>query len=237
MLVDAGGGNGILTQLDRVGLHLADIHHLFITHAHTDHLLGAVWIIRVVAQMYHKGIYEGRLHIYSHARALDCLKAVCEILLPKEHCLIGSQTVFHQLNDCDNIMMGSINLTAIDIHSTKEKQFGFRAVLPNGQTLVCLGDEPFNEENRPMVQNADWLLSEAFCLYRDRNTFKPYEKNHSTALDAGRTAQTLEAHNLVLYHTEDTDLAHRKALYTREAARVFDGKVFVPNDLETIVLH
>lgn len=55
-----------------------------------------------------------------------------------------------------------------------------------GRLLVCLSDEQFNEANRPMAQNADWLLSEAFYLHRNRDIFKPYEKHHSTALDAGR---------------------------------------------------
>ena len=50
MLVDAGGGNGILRQLQQGALPLTDIHDMFITHTHTDHILGAVWIVRMVAQ-------------------------------------------------------------------------------------------------------------------------------------------------------------------------------------------
>lgn len=42
LLVDAGGGNGIISQIEKAGARLTDIHHLFITHAHTDHILGAV---------------------------------------------------------------------------------------------------------------------------------------------------------------------------------------------------
>ena len=35
-----------------------------------------------------------------------------------------------------------------------------------------------------------------------RDTFKPYEKCHSTALDAGKLAEELVVKNLILYHTE-----------------------------------
>lgn len=35
------------------------------------------------------------------------------------------------------------------------------------------------------------MMCEAFCLYADRDTFKPYEKCHSTALDAGKLAEEL----------------------------------------------
>ena len=43
-LVDAGGGNGILSQLDKAEIPLESIHNIFVTHAHNDHILGMVWI-------------------------------------------------------------------------------------------------------------------------------------------------------------------------------------------------
>lgn len=49
-MVDAGGGNGVLQQLNKVNVSLSDIHNLFLTHAHTDHVLGAVWVVRLVMQ-------------------------------------------------------------------------------------------------------------------------------------------------------------------------------------------
>jgi ribonuclease BN (tRNA processing enzyme) len=130
-----------------------------------------------------------------------------------------------------------LEVECFDIVSTKEKQFGFRTCLPDGQSLVCLGDEPYNACNQMYVEGADWLLCEAFCLYEDRERFKPYEKHHSTALDAGRLAAQLGVKNLLLYHTEDKTLATRKERYTAEAASQFSGKVYVPEDLEEILLR
>lgn len=80
------------------------------------------------------------------------------------------------------------------------------------------------------------MLCEAFCLYDDRERFKPYEKHHSTALDAGRLASKLNVKNLLLYHTEDKTLATRKERYTAEAQQVFTGCIYVPDDLEKIIL-
>ena len=75
-------------------------------------------------------------------------------------------------------------------------------------------------------------------LQRDkREIFSPYEKHHSTALDAGRLAEALGVKHLVLYHTEDKTLAERKEAYTREASSVFTGRVYVPDDLERISLE
>ena len=50
LLVDAGGGNGILGQLEKAGIAISEIHDMFVTHAHTDHILGAVWMVRIVMQ-------------------------------------------------------------------------------------------------------------------------------------------------------------------------------------------
>ncbi len=241
MLVDAGGGNGILAQLKKVNVQISDIHHLFVTHAHTDHVLGVIWVIRMVAQC--KG-YEGLLHMYGNDKVMKVIKTIIYMILAKKQLAkVAERVVFHQLEDGDSFEVGDMKLECFDIQSTKEKQFGFRAELPSSSdesgkplVLACLGDEPYNEQNRRYIVGADWMMCEAFCLYADRDTFKPYEKCHSTALDAGKLAEELGVKNLILYHTEEKTLANRKENYTREAAENFKGRIFVPDDLEVIEL-
>ena len=242
MLVDAGGGNGILSQLKKVNVQISDIHHLFVTHAHTDHVLGVIWVIRMVAQC--KG-YEGLLHVYGNDKVMKVIKTIIDMILAKKQLTkVAERVVFHQLEDGDCFEVGDMKLECFDIQSTKEKQFGFRAELPSSSSdksgkplvLACLGDEPYNEQNRRYIVGADWMMCEAFCLYADRDTFKPYEKCHSTALDAGKLAEKLGVKNLILYHTEEKTLANRKENYTREAAKNFKGRIFVPDDLEVIEL-
>ena len=240
MLVDAGGGNGILAQLKKVNVQISDIHHLFVTHAHTDHVLGVIWVIRMVAQC--KG-YEGLLHVYGNDKVMKVIKTIIDMILAKKQLArVAERVVFHQLEDGDSFEVGDMKLECFDIQSTKEKQFGFRAELPSSDesgkpfVLACLGDEPYNEQNRRYIVGADWMMCEAFCLYADRDTFKPYEKCHSTALDAGKLAEELGVKNLVLYHTEEKTLANRKENYTRESAENFKGRIFVPDDLEVIEL-
>ena len=240
MLVDAGGGNGILAQLKKVNVQISDIHYLFVTHAHTDHVLGVIWVIRMVAQC--KG-YEGLLHVYGNDKVMKVIKAIIDMILAKKQLAkVAERVVFHQLEDGDCFEVGDMKLECFDIQSTKEKQFGFRAELPSSDesdkplVLACLGDEPYNELNRRYIVGADWMMCEAFCLYADRDTLKPYEKCHSTALDAGKLAEKLGVKNLILYHTEEKTLANRKENYTREAAENFKGRIFVPDDLEVIEL-
>lgn len=237
LLVDAGGGNGILNQLEKANVPIDRIHDMFVTHAHTDHILGAIWIIRIIAQRALKGQYSNIFHVYGHDKVLLVLDQICHMTLPTSViAAINKYVQFHEVEDNDTWQVGDLGLQCFDIASTKEKQYGFRALLPDGQTLVCLGDEPYNERNRTYAEGADWLLCEAFCLYKDRERFKPYEKHHSTALDAGRLAQQLGVKNLLLYHTEDKTLDTRKKSYTEETSLEFTGTVHVPDDLEKIPL-
>lgn len=231
LMADAGGGNGILVQLGMAGIGKKEVQDIFVTHTHTDHLLGCVWMMRMALQSHY------RLRIWSHKKVLDTLTYICTQVLPsKDAAGIGTLVTMHCLEDGDCFSVGDINLQCFDIHSAKEIQYGFTAQLPDGQRLCCLGDEPYSPLCRKYVEGADWLMSEAFCLYEDRERFEPYEKNHSTVLDAARLAEELNVKNLILYHTEDKTLESRRSRYTAEAESVFHGRVYVPDDLERIEL-
>ncbi|MDO5425970.1 MAG: MBL fold metallo-hydrolase [Eubacteriales bacterium] len=236
-LVDAGGGNGIFHQMEGAKIPFEKIHHMFVTHGHTDHILGVFWVMRKIATLMAAGSYEGEMVIYGHDEVMYILKEFSALTFPgKIKKYIGTQIRLQEVKEGETVRAAGMQVQFFDIGSTKLKQFGFTALLPDGQKLACLGDEPYKERNQSYVQGADWLLCEAFCLYEDRERFKPYEKHHSTALDAGRLAETLGVKNLVLYHTEDKTLATRKERYTFEAAREFHGTVYVPEDLESIEL-
>lgn len=58
-LVDSGGGNGILAQLEKAQIPMEAIHEIFISHEHTDHLLGLIWLIRMIATKMKKGSMRG----------------------------------------------------------------------------------------------------------------------------------------------------------------------------------
>lgn len=237
LLVDAGGGNGILPRLAAAGIRLPEITELFLTHTHTDHILGAVWVLRMLAQGINSGQFTAHLRLLSHPAGLEALDTICRLTLPPKVCArIGNDIEYVPLSDGAAFTAAGMQGSAFDIGSSKAKQFGFRLALPDGKSLVCLGDEPFSERNRAMVEHADWLLCEAFCCYADKERFKPYEKHHSTALDAGRLAARLDVKNLLLYHTEDSDLPNRSRRYTAEAATCFSGRIEVPEDGQTITL-
>lgn len=237
ILCDAGGGNGILRQLEAAGIGWEQVHHLILTHAHCDHLLGAVWVVRLIATQMNAGKYDGQLHIYCDPSVRDGLRQMCRVTLQKkmvDH--LDRDILFHEISDGHQEQMAGREVTFFDIGSTKLKQFGFTLSLEEGGKLCCLGDEPYNPICSAHVEGAKWVLCEAFCLYGDRERFKPYEKHHSTVKDACELAQELNIPNLVLWHTEDRRLDERKKLYTEEGKAYYTGNLFVPEDLEVLEL-
>lgn len=243
LLVDAGGGNQILKKFKEMQIPFDRFHHMIVTHAHTDHILGVIWVIRQMATLMKKGTYEGVFTIHCHQGITDLLPGLCKTLLAKGQAkYIEDRILFDTVGDGDTRELLGQKVTFFDIHSTKLLQYGFRMGpvenLSDGRTpvLVCLGDEPYNAQNRSLVVGADYLMCEAFCLYEHRERYKPYEKHHSTALDAGKLAEELGIKNLILYHTEDDHLDIRKEAYTREAKENFGGNVFVPDDMEVLIL-
>ena len=237
LLVDGGGGNGILRQLQEAGISFAVIRGMLVSHAHSDHILGAIWIIRNMAMLIGKEAYTGNFTLYCHRELAATLRMIAELTLPKKVLAFFDTRIFFQsVSDGECVHIRQWDVTFFDIHSSKEKQFGFTIALQNGKKLAFLGDEPFNELCRDHVAGSDWLLSEAFCLYAEREKYKPYEKHHSTVKDACVLAERLGVPNLVLWHTEDDSLPQRKSLYMAEGQFFYSGNLFVPDDLETLPL-
>ena len=132
-LTDAGGGNGILRQLELTGFDYQKCHHMFVTHGHTDHVLGVIWVMRKVADLMNKGKYEGEFHIYCHDVVREMLLTMTKMTLKKkDFARVGTSIFLHELKDGSVVNFEGIQLTAFDILSTKAKQFGYELRFADG---------------------------------------------------------------------------------------------------------
>ncbi|MGN0393383.1 MAG: MBL fold metallo-hydrolase [Bariatricus sp.] len=236
-LVDGGGGNGIFRQLDNAGIDWKNIKNIFVTHKHMDHITGVIWIIRVICEHMRLDQYDGQVKIYAHGELVQTIKDICFMLLqPSETAFLDKRILFVELADGDEHEILNRRTTFFDIQSRKAKQFGFTMCLGQNNRLTCCGDEPYRPCELEYAWGSTWLMHEAFCLDSQADQHQPYQHSHSTVRSACQAAEFLGVKNLVLYHTEDDHLKNRKTLYTGEGSKYFGGKIYVPDDLEEIML-
>lgn len=237
LLVDTGSGNQLLNNLKESGINLNQIHDLFISHKHIDHLLGIFTLLRKIFQDMSRDQYQGTFNIY-------CAKEIKPIV---DNFIANTFHEYHekQYKDYVNYIFLENNqkfniigydIEVLDLYSTECIQYGFKFKLNNGKDLVFLGDVPCSKNIYNKVRNVDWMLHEAMCLEEEEKIIKAREKNHSTVKDVAEKAEELNVKNLVLWHTWDNNIVKRKELYTNEAKKYFKGNVYVPNDLEEIEL-
>lgn len=236
-LVDAGGGNGILSILEEENIPLTAIHDVFVSHGHTDHVMGVIWVIRMIGQMMNTGKYAGDLNVYCYQELAENIQSMCKMMLQSKVTNHFNERIhFVVIEDRQRLDIMGQKVEAFDIGSTKMKQFGFILTMKDGRKLTFCGDEPLNENLFSMAEGSDYFMHEAFCLYAERDIFKPYEKHHSTAKDASELAEKLHIKNAILYHTEDKHISNRKELYLQEGMQYFHGNLYVPDDREEIEL-
>ncbi len=240
LLVDGGGGSMILSRILEAGYQWKDIRHIYVTHKHVDHIMGIVWMVRVICHQMNLGIYEGEAWIHGHDQVIELVEDLSQKLLNgKELVHLNERIHLHVVEDGELFHAIGNRFQAFDIHSTKAKQFGFAMYYEeNGQEkkLTCCGDEPYTEYEKEYAQGSDWLLHEAFCLYGQADRFHPYDHHHSTVREACLKAEELQVKNLILYHTEDENIEDRKRLYEEEGRQFYHGNLYVPDDLTRIDL-
>lgn len=237
LLVDAGGGNGILAQLEKASIPLENIRFLFITHKHMDHLLGVLWILRFLGSKIGKGQAEG-LTILASEKVIRVIRDISSMFLKEKITgLYDGKIKFQSIDNGDAISLGAWTLKPFDLESKKEEQFGFRLTFNDGVSVVCLGDDPYKDALLEHCKDADYFIHDAFCLEQDKEQFNPHDIHHATVKDAAEAAGKIGAKNLVLVHTEDkATFGKRKELYTKEAKEYFVGNVFVLDDLDVLVI-
>ena len=177
MLVDTGAGSQILNRIKDSNVNILEIHDIFISHKHIDHLLGIFVLLRVICSKMASGKYKGNLNIY-------CAKQVREIIEPffekTSHGVhiqkFHTNVIFNDLKDEQEKEIIGYTVKILDLHSIECVQFGFQLRLDNGEILSFLGDVPCSEKIYDKIKETDWVLHEVFCRESEKEIFKPHEK-------------------------------------------------------------
>lgn len=151
LLVDAGGGNRILSRLEEAQIPVEKIHCMFVTHSHTDHVLGVVWMIRKVATMMRGGSYEGKFKIYCHEELADTITQLCMLTLVKKFTsFLGDRILIKKVKDGEEKNAAGMKLTFLTSIPRKQNSSDSGRGLRTGQGLPVWGMNPIRKRPDPM---------------------------------------------------------------------------------------
>ena len=235
-LIDAGGSQKIYYRLLEKNIKLTDIHDIFISHAHTDHVLGLIWLLKKMCSMFGKK-YTGKLNIYCNQFVCDAIKSIYHYTIAERHHEKLEKNInFIIVKPGDKLNIIGLDFSFFDSFDEGNNLTCFETDI-DGKSLVFLGDTPCDNRNYEFVKNKDYVMHEAFCLDKDADIFNPYEKHHSTVKSTCESLKDFNIKNLILYHTIDDYEDSRKEKYINEAKMSnYTGNVIVPEDMEEILI-
>lgn len=237
-LVDTGGGNGILKQLKQSNINLEYIRAIFISHNHLDHILGAIWIIRILSRKYFKNEIELPIYIYGNSVVINTIKKLIEMFIPSDFLsVINKKIILEIINDNDKKTILGNKVNFFDLHATKTLQHGFIFEYEKNKKFCFAGDEVLSSINKKKIRNCEYLYADAYMCGKEAEEYNPIKKHHhSTVKYISQIAEQEKVKNLILSHTIDNNLLKRKKEFTKDAKLYYNGNIIVPDDLETIIL-
>lgn len=239
LLMDTGGGQGILRQCHQAGFDLDRITDIYVSHSHTDHILGVPWLIRYAGHRFQRDHAAPPLHIYASENVLQAIMVICEpILPPAVFAQIGQHILLIPVTDGSQYQLAGREITFFDTEAEKTPQLGLFTPLDDNSGLTFLGDEPMRRNGFAYAQKSKYLIHNALLSDLYENFWiDAHHIGHSTVADAAKRATAAGVSDLILFHAHRGDGPERKAQFCADAARFFNGNIYVPDDLEIITLN
>jgi ribonuclease BN (tRNA processing enzyme) len=237
-IVDAGRGVGM--RIAAAGIPWDGIRGVFITHLHSDHYDGLPDLFHSTWQFGNglpfelygpegiRKLADGILQFYEpdiHIR-----RDLTEKLPPE-----GARINTHPVEEGVVLdIPGKVRITAfVEDHKPVIPAFGYRFDA-GSKSIVVTGDTRPNPNLVRFARGADILVHEAYVggnASSGGNGGRPWSIRdyHSSAAEAGRTAQEAGAKTLVLTHLMPGNAPER--YFLEEARKTFGGKILVGRDL------
>jgi ribonuclease Z len=257
LLVRRGGdrllfdcAEGTQRQLLRSSVGLVDLHEIFITHFHADHVLGLPGMLKTFA-------LRGRdlpLDVFGPRGLRDLIGSLRRVILERDGYRIAAFAVSHSASSLGWSLIEARRPGRFDVaqaralaipegpmwgtlqHGQPVTLDGGRTVAPGevlgsprpGRKIVLTGDTAPTDEIAEAAWEADVLVTEA--TFADEERERAEETLHQTATQAAEVAQRAQVELLALTHLSNRYFGPEIA---REARAIFPETV-VPRDFDVV---
>jgi len=239
ILVEAGGkkllfdcGRGVVIRLAQAGVNPKDIDGLFLTHLHSDHVVG-------IPDLWLSGWFLGRskpLRIWGPQGTSSMVEHLVQAFafdihirqappdpLPSKGVEIDAQEVAQ--GEIYNDGLTRVSAFLVD-HGTVKPAFGYR-VDSMGHSVVISGDTKFCQNLVDFAKGADCLIHAAWGAGWKSPT-PPSKRSIASAEDAGRVFASVKPKLGIIYHYKD-----EQGLWDA-VRKEYKGPLAVGKDLMTI---
>lgn len=206
VLVDAG--RGVMQRLYQIGVRTDDIDAIFLTHLHSDHVVGLVdlwltgWVIEGRATPLVVYGPPGTQAMMQHLRAAYNF----DIAIRTAESRRSPEGIRVQVVEIDDGFLWSRDGTEVRAffvdHEPVEPAFGFR-LTHNGRSVTLSGDTRYSENLIANARGTDLLIhevAEAPARLRQRRAEIPRLAHHTQAADAGRVFSVVAPRLAVYAH-------------------------------------
>ncbi len=239
ILVEAGGkrllfdcGRGAVIRLSQAGVKASEIDAVFLTHLHSDHVVG-------LPDLWLTGWFLGRpdaLELFGPSGTKSMATHLAEAFAgdiaareaaPENLPSAGVEITAKDIEEGIAYDEGGVRVTAFLVdHGNVKPAFGYR-VDYGGHAVVISGDTNFSENLIHFARGADCVMHAAWSVGATNPT-PPAQRTIASAEDAGRVFAAVRPKLAVVYHYEDA------AGIERAVRTEYAGPLVVAKDLLVI---
>lgn len=247
-LVEAGGqkllfdcGRGTVLRLQQLGIRWSDLNRLFLTHLHSDHVVGIPdlfltgWLLgrRVPLQVRGPKGTQAMMNHLVKAFQFDLRIRPLDDLTPPA----GASVIAEEIAQGVVYKNAGVKVTAFDVHHGRVKPaLGYRIDYA-GRSVVLSGDTSYSENLIRFAQGADVLIHEVCLAAPETLKSSEHERrvmaHHTSPERAAEVFERVKPRLAVFSHIVLLGDVHANDILTL-ARQTYSGRVELGQDLMVI---